>query len=284
MADPPSVVVDAHIHLWDTSRFDLTWLADVPELADRYTPDDLRGAIGDLPVGGAVAVQAGESAEEATWLLGAVTRTDPDALPCRAVLQYAPATTGWLGAVHTAVDGGLPAGIRLPIHRRAADWRDLHGLDVLLRGLEAHGLVLELLLRPDQIAVVGELAADHPRLEVVLCHLGLGPAAPSAEWRSALTTVAARANVSAKISGLFSPHGVAGSADTGPRAAVAAAMDLFGPDRLMFGSDWPMSTRVGGYSEVFERTALTLPDLTTAQSAAFWGHTAEHLYGADAAR
>jgi L-fuconolactonase len=61
-------------------------------------------------------------------------------------------------------------------------------------------------------------------------------------------------------------------------------MDLLGPDRLLFGSDWPMSTRVGSYSDVVERTALALPDLTEVEAAAVWRHTAERLYDAGAAR
>ena len=286
MAELPSAIVDAHIHLWDTSRFELPWLADVPELAVRYAPSDLRAAIGDLPVRGTVAVQAGESTEEASWLLDAVTRAEAGGATARVVVQYAPSTTGWLGVAQSAVNrfGELPAGVRVPVHRRAPDWTALQGLDVLLAGLDAHGMVLELLLRPDQIAIVDELAAEYPRLDVVLCHLGLAAAAPTAEWRAAFARVAARPNVSAKISGLFSPRSVLGGSDAGPRTAIAAAMDLLGPDRLLFGSDWPMSTRVGSYSDVVERTALAIPDLTEVEAAAVWRHTAERLYDAGAAR
>lgn len=280
MSDSPSSLVDAHVHLWDTSRFELAWLANVPALAARYTADDLRAAGGDLPVAGAVAVQAGESAEEAEWLFGAVTGAESDALPARVVLQYAPAASGWLGAVQSAVDefGTLPAGIRLPIHRRAADWRDLEGLGALLDGLEEHGMALELLLRPDQLAVVHDLAIEHPRLDIVLCHLGLGTAAPTPEWRAALTTLMSTPNVAAKVSGLFSP-GTLGEADARIRDAIAEAMNALGPSRLMFGSDWPMSTRVGAYGDIVERTALALPELATAESAAIWRRTAERIYG-----
>lgn len=267
---------DAHVHLWDTSRFELPWLAAVPELAPRYTAADLRAAIGDVPVGGAVTVQAGESAAEAAWLMG-----ETDARSTRVVLQYAPSASGWLGAVHPVVDQlrRLPAGVRLPVHRRAADWTDLEGLGALLAEMEKRGLVLELLLRPDQLAVVDELAARHPRLPVVLCHLGLATAAPTPDWRASLARLARRATVRAKVSGLFSSPGTAGGDAPRVRDAVSAAMDALGPRRLMFGSDWPMSTRVGPYAEVVERTALSFPELSRDEATAIWRRNAEDVYG-----
>jgi L-fuconolactonase len=281
MTDTPSSILDAHVHLWDTSRFELPWLAGVPELNHRYTARDLRAAIGEAPVAAAVAVQAGETAEEAAWLFDAASEVQHGGLSSRVVLQHAPAASGWLGTVHSVVDGLgiLPAGVRLPIHRRAADWTDLEGLDTLLGGLEQRGLVLELLLRPDQIPVIHELAAAHPRLDIVLCHLGLSTAESRPEWRTALKMLTSRSNVSAKVSGLFSPQGTAADADSRARDAIAQAADALGPDRLMFGSDWPMSTRAGTYADVVERTALILPALTSEESAAIWRETAERIYG-----
>jgi L-fuconolactonase len=282
MADLPYSIVDAHTHLWDTGRFELSWLADVPELSSRYEAGDLRSAIATLPVGAAIAVQAGESAGEAAWLLGDDTGASATgALPTRVVLQYAPAPIGWLGAVHDVATAGglLSAGIRIPLHRRSADWTDLEGLGALLCGLEEHGMVLELLLRPDQITVVPDLAAAHPQLDIVLCHLGLSTGEPTREWRAALATVTGRPNVSAKISGIFSPRGTPRDGDARPRAAVAEAVAALGPDRLLFGSDWPMSTRVGSYAEVVERTMLLLPELTREESAAVWCGTADRIYG-----
>jgi L-fuconolactonase len=282
MADLPHSIVDAHIHLWDTSRFELPWLAAVPELAPRYEAGDLCAVAATLPVRGAVAVQAGESAEEAAWLLGDDTgAAGPGALPTQVVLQYAPAVEGWLGAVHDVATerGPMPAGVRIPLHRRKADWTDLEGLTALLGGLEERGMVLELLLRPDQVAAVPDLSAAHPRLDIVLCHLGLSTAEPTPEWCAALAALADRPNVSAKISGLFVPRGTPQGGQTRPKEAVSEALGALGPDRLMFGSDWPMSTRVGTYADIVEGTTQLLPPLTREESAAIWSGTAERVYG-----
>lgn len=278
MTDTPTAIVDAHVHLWDTTRFALPWLAHVPELAARYTARDLVEATGDLPVRGAVAVQAGDSAAEAAWLFDATDVDAPGQVPLRPVLQYAPTGDGWLGAVQSAVNQvGLPAGVRLPVHRHGSDWTDLEGLDALVRRLEDEGLVLELLVRPDQVAVIHGFAGAHPRLHIVLCHLGLGPVAPTAEWRSAISRLRSASNVFAKVSGLFSPGETTGR-DVAARDAVRTAFEALGPARLMFGSDWPMSTRAGTYSEILERTSRLLPELSSAESDAIWGRTATHLY------
>jgi L-fuconolactonase len=284
MPEPAASILDAHVHLWDTRRFELAWLSNVPRLAARYSADDLGVAMGDVPVTGAVAVQAGESAAEAEWL------TDISAgshrLPSHVVLQYTPAAGAWLGTVQAAVDrsGMLPAGVRLPVHRRSADWTGLEGFAPLATRLEEEGIVLELLLRPDQIAVVRDLAVRHPRLQIVLCHLGLGSHEPTIQWRAALADLAGSSNVSAKISGLFARQGTPSEVDAGVRSAVAAAMETIGADRLMFGSDWPMSTLVGDYAEIVDRTAGTLRDLTADESSAVWRRTAERIYAPAARR
>ncbi len=124
MTDPPQSIIDAHVHLWDTSRFDLPWLADVPELSTRYEAGDLRAAVGKAPVQELVAVQAGESAVEAAWLLGEDTgASGVGAFSTRVVLQYEPSRKGWLGAVHSVAADRLAriAGIRIPLHGRPAD-------------------------------------------------------------------------------------------------------------------------------------------------------------------
>ncbi len=80
----------------------------------------------------------------------------------------------------------------------------------------------------------------------------------------------------AKLSGLHT----AGPEDAGRVATIArTAVDLLGPERLLFGSDWPMSARVAPYAEIVARTARALPALDDGATAAVWSGTAERLYG-----
>ena len=100
--------------------------------------------------------------------------------------------------------------------------------------------MLELLLRAEQLPAAAALAARHPGLRIVLCHLGI-----SAERL---------------------------------RTAVGHAVEVFGAGRVMFGSDWPVSARFAGYREVVERTDAALPRLTDAERREFWADTAARLY------
>lgn len=266
--------IDAHVHLWDTRVFPLPWLAPDGQLAQVYRRDDLVAASG-CPPSAVIAVQAGGSQTEAAWLLELARRDDG---PCvRVVAQHSPGPDSPNGALPLLDEppSSPLAGVRIPVHRLDEDWTDLDGLDAVARHLERSGRVLEVLLRPDQVGAIEVVAARFPKLSIVLCHLGLGSAVPDLRWRQVLGRVAASPRVFAKISGLFgSSHGVEAA-----RGAIQFAMDQFGPDRLLFGSDWPMCARYRSYSDVLELTADALGRLTSTESDAVWRGTATRLYG-----
>lgn len=277
-----SEVVDAHVHLWDTSAVRVSWFRDDLGLPARVGPEDLAGAVATspVPVRAAVAVQAADTEGEARWLAREAAARGP--LPGPVVLQY-DARPGddaaWAGMAQPLVDEGVPvAGVRLAAPGGAADLSDVAGLDALCDGLAATGRVLEALVRPDQLPAVAALARRHPGLDVVVCHLGLGTADPDGPWRDALRDLKAHPRVHAKLSGI---HTTAPGDDARVAAAARVAVDLLGPDRLLFGSDWPMSARVAPYAEVVERTARALPPLGDTAAQAVWAATAVRLYGVD---
>jgi L-fuconolactonase len=272
-------LVDAHVHLWDTSATRISWFRDDLGLPRRVGPGDLARAVGTSPAGvrAAVAVQAADTEAEARWLARQAGAHGP--LPGPVVLQY-DARPGdpdaWAGMAQPVIDDGVPvAGLRLAVPGGAADLSDVAGLDRLCEGLAATGRVLETLVRPSQLAAVAALATRHPALDVVVCHLGLGAGDPGTAWRGALAGLAARPRVHAKVSGLLTPAG-----DDAARSAfvVRAAVDLLGAERLLFGSDWPMSARVAPYAEIVARTARALPALEEAAASALWSGTATRLY------
>ncbi|MGF0115207.1 amidohydrolase family protein [Promicromonospora sp. Marseille-Q5078] len=277
-------LVDAHVHLWDTGATRISWFRDDLGLPPRVGPEDLAAAVATapVPVRAAVAVQAADTEQEARWLAGQAAEHGP--LPGPLVLQYdaRPDVPGaWAGTAQAVIDdsaavGTRVAGIRLAVPGGAADLSDVAGLDALCDGLAATGRVLETLVRPEQLPAVAALAARHPDLDVVVCHLGLGRGAPDRSWRAALAELAARARAHAKLSGL---HAAAPDDAARVATAVRAAVDLLGPDRLLFGSDWPMSARVAPYAETVARTARALPRLDDAAAVAVWHGTGARLYG-----
>ncbi|MDW4574222.1 amidohydrolase family protein [Microbacterium sp. M3] len=283
-------VVDAHVHLWDVDAVPLSWWRPDLGLPRAALLDDLLAVTRMAPsrVARAIAVQAADTAEEAEWLAGTAAASP---FLGAVVLQYDARTdaAAWAGMAQPVIDrteaGDIRAeaghirarvgGIRLATPTGAPDFGDVPGLESLARGLGASGRVLELLIRSEQLPAAADLAARHPALAVVVCHLALNGEAPDAEWRAVLAAFARQPNARAKVSGLV--RGGNGD-DARVRTALAHAFEVLGPERLMFGSDWPVSARFAGYGEVLERTAAALPALGADESQAFWAGTANGCY------
>jgi L-fuconolactonase len=215
----------------------------------------------------AIAVQAGDTLAEMLWLRE-VAAVDP--LVRAAVLQYVPGRDGWAGLA-TSVLNEQVRGIRVATPGGAADLSDVPGLEPLCSGAGATGRVVEFLVRPAQLDAVAQVAARHPGTRFVLCHLGLGAAEPTPEWQESLRRVAAEPNTAAKFSGLATTPG-----DHERLSALAAtAFEAFGAQRLMFGSDWPMSARVESHAQLVDDVAVAWG----ARPDALWGATATEVYG-----
>ncbi|MGF6822033.1 L-fuconolactonase [Microbacterium sp. ZKA21] len=259
-------IVDAHIHLWDRTRHPLTWFRDDMGLAPRVTAADFEA---EAAVDAAIAVQAADTLDEAAWLAAQAARSR---MLSRIVLQYSAAQGVWAGASAPAL-GPSVAGLRAAIPQCAADLSDVAGLDALADGLTRTDRILEFLIRPEQLAGVAVFADRHPELRIVLCHLGLGNSAPTAPWRSDLLELAQRGNVHAKISGVVGTR-----TDRERRVIADAALEAFGPERLMFGSDWPMSARHLSHAEAVAATARMLSGLGPDDAAAVWHGTADRVY------
>ncbi|MFC4137761.1 MULTISPECIES: amidohydrolase [unclassified Microbacterium] len=257
-------IVDAHVHVWDVDAFPIPWFREDLGLPRTSSPEAFRAEALPRGVSAGMAVQVADSVEEARWLTAV---TSADEVLTRAVLQYEPAPGRALGA--TAVEGAAFYGIRAAVPQFAADLSDVPGLDDLADALGTAGRVLELLIRPEQLEGAAALARRHPVTPIVLCHLGLGHGAATETWRSGLAAFAAAGNAHAKFSGLLSPT----RTDAELSALARTARGLFGADRLMFGSDWPMSARTHTYAEVIDAVSRAMPD-----TPAFWSGTAERLY------
>src|SRR5262245_48256897 len=152
----------------------------------------------------------------------------------------------------------------------------LEGLQILA----TRGLAFDYVgISPRHLAHVPVFARRVPDLRIVIDHLGKPPIAGGEwePWSSLLAHAARMPNVFAKVSGLD-----AGKAELWTAAAIAPyidrALELFGPERLMFGSDWPVATLRGGYSKVWRETNLALAGLSRAERDQILGGTAIAFY------
>jgi L-fuconolactonase len=145
-----------------------------------------------------------------------------------------------------------------------------------------HGLVFDALVRPRHLPHIEELARRRPELRIVIDHAAKPPLADGAleGWRAALARIAALPNVVCKLSGLLTEAGPRpAEAEATIAAAVEALLDLFGPDRLMWGSDWPVVELAGDYAG-WLALARGLTDRAGAVGqAAIFETTASRVYG-----
>jgi len=251
------VIVDSHQHFWNLEREPMPWMGPAhAAIARTFEPADLRPLLDECRIDSTILVQA--------------TCTDADT---DAMFEQADANA-WIGAVTAWVDLTSSRRARARLDRLAQrpklrgirhlihEENDPHWIlreDVLdgIALLEDRGLVLELVcVYPRHLGDVPELAQRFPDLTLVIDHLGKPPLLTErmADWTTLVRRAAAHGNVAAKISGLNTVLTSSRWTGSDMRDAVEVAVDCFGPDRLMWGSDWPYSLLNGDYGKVWRET------------------------------
>lgn len=230
-------LIDSHVHVWDPALKNYSWLSG--ELDRAYLPDDYRD--GATQTTGVIMVEAGadDGLVEARW----VASLDwPDLL---GIVAQAPLELG--DRVSDRLDRlqelGKVVGIRRQLQDDPIAFFEHPGLLDGLRMLPARGLPYDACIVHEQLAALTELLSKVPDLPVVLDHLGKPPVAAGDDgtWARNLAALAALPQVCMKLSGI-APEG---SADRPVREQAKSwlltALELFGPERCMIGSDWPVS-------------------------------------------
>jgi len=255
-------IVDAHMHLWDPGRVALAWL--LPEhapIARPFGPADLEPLLEATGVRRGILVQVACAYEDTEFMLELARDRDwVAALVVWLPLLSPEQTAARLGEL---ADEPKVRGIRHLIHDEAdPHWILQEQVLESLQLVEDHGLVLELpVVWPRHLADVPRLAETFPRLTVVIDHLGKPPLdGDLADWSAALGRAAAHPNVVAKVSGLNTATARADWDATTFAPAVEFALDAFGRERLMCGSDWPMALMNGDYERVWRETRAVVDD------------------------
>lgn len=273
--------IDAHLHLWELGDGHYSWLG--PQHGGLYrshTAAEAREALASEGVGKAILVQADDSAADTAFMLA-----QADANP------WIAGVVGWIPLEDPAgaervldrwLANGRFCGVRTLIHDDPrATVLELPAVRTSLRLLADAGLPFDVPdAFPRHLGQVAALATDLPELTLVVDHLGKPPRAGSVTdmdlWAVQLRAVAALPNTVAKVSGLFT----AGAPFTA--AALAPVWDLaleaFGPERLMFGGDWPVSNLGAPYADTAGVLAGLIDSLSPTEAAAVWAGTAQRVY------
>ncbi|MFT3998162.1 MAG: amidohydrolase family protein [Asticcacaulis sp.] len=277
------MLIDAHIHLWRVGKNGFEWpTPDLAPIHRDFAPADIRAAAGQA-LSGVVAVQSQPSEADTAWLLWLAERQ-----------PLIHGVVGWTDLA--APDAGLR------IAEAAANPR-LRGLRPMLQNLEddgwilrpevapalaamqTHGLVFDALVHTRHLAAICRVAELYPDLRIVIDHAAKPPIATQRErpeetlkWFEAITAAAQYPSIVCKLSGLFTEM----SPDQPPEAAdpfIAHLLEVFGPDRLLFGSDWPVVNLRGDWSGWHSYLTRKLSALTPTQRDAIFAFNAIKTYG-----
>ena len=271
---------DAHVHFWDPDERHHDWLDTAPALRRRFGPEDLDA--GRHTLTGALFVQADcradEALDEVRWV-AELAASDP---VVRGIVAYTPVHLGDRARAHlrALTDTPLVVGVRHLLQGNPvatlSDPKLLEGLQLL----PEFGLVFDLCATQGQMPAVVALVRACPETSFVLDHLGKPPIAAGQldPWRSHLSALADCPNTFCKLSGLTTEARL----DWTPadlRPYLNHALEVFGPDRCMYGSDWPVATLRTSYEAWADLVLDLISDLPPDDCASVLSGTATRVYG-----
>ncbi len=275
------MIVDAHQHVWDLDAADYPWL--VPEYGPLYRtfqPEELVPQLARAGVDRTVLVQAADSEADTRHMLGVATR-----------FAYVAGVVGWVPL--TRPDDAARAldelqrhpvvkGIRHLIHVEAdPDWLLQPSVIESLQLLADRDLTFEIpAVLPRHLEHVPVLAELVPGLRIAIDHLAKPPIKEKGwePWATLMRRAAEGPNVYAKVSGLNTAADFEAWTADDLQPYVDHAVAWFGPNRLMFGSDWPVAILAGDYQKVWDATLQVLAGGSEADRAAILGGTANAFY------
>jgi L-fuconolactonase len=272
--------IDSHQHFWRYSAEEYPWIGPGMEcLARDHLPAELAAVAAESGIGRTVAVQARQSLEETHWLL---ELADEQPLIAGVVGWVDLRSPGVVAELARFADRPRLVGVRHVVQDEP-DPRFLLG-EAFVRGLRTlrqFGLTYDLLVYPQQLPAAIEIARLLPEQPFVLDHLAKPQikAGDIEEWRRDIRALAGRPNVCCKVSGLVTEAAWKRwqRADFAPY--LEAVLEAFGPERLMFGSDWPVCLLSAEYREVVGIVEDLFARLTPGERSAVWGGTAARFYG-----
>ncbi len=272
--------IDSHQHFWHYNPNEHVWMTDEMKLLKHdYLPEDLKPRLDRAGIHGTVAVQARQSLQETDWLLELADQHD-----------FIKGVVGWVDLRSPQVREQLRGyarrpklrGVRHVVHDEPDDRFML--LPEFLRGLallEEFNLTYDLLLFPKHLPVATEVVAQFPRQRFVLDHIAkpLIKTQAFGPWDQDLRAMARFDNVWCKVSGMVTEAAWGQWKLADFKRYLDVVFDCFGPERLMFGSDWPVCTLAAQYAEVVLIVQDYIRGLSVEAQDRIFGGNAVEFYG-----
>lgn len=275
-------LVDSHVHLWQPGKLEYPWLASVPSLNRPFLPADFVAASTSAGVEKIIFVEAGaaatENLAEVKWI-SELAKQEPRVKGIVANVSLERGTV----QDELGVLAGQPLvkGVRRLLQGEAETEFCLRPKFMAgVRLLAEHGFTFDLCTRRDQLPAVTELVRRIPEVQFVLDHCGK-PNIRQQErepWGAHLKALAALPNVVCKISGLVTEADQECWQSGDLEWYVKWALEVFGFDRVMFGSDWPVLTLAANYERWLDYVSGFVAGATDAERRKFFQTNAERIY------
>ena len=276
------MIVDAHHHFWDPAVAEYPWLTDeFARIRRRFAPEDLAPELAAAGVESTVLVQTRASLDETLGFLdlagrsafvrgviGWVDLTDAGVADILAELRAGPGGDRLVGIRHQVHDEPDAAWLARPEVRRG------------IRAVGEAGLVYDLLVRARELPAALELGRSLPHVRFVVDHMAKPPIAERSPepWSTLVGGFASLDNVACKVSGLVTEADWSTWRVQDFRPYVERALEVFGADRLLFGSDWPVCLLAADYAQVLDATRKVMDGLSASEQAGVFGDSARAIY------
>lgn len=276
------MIVDSHVHFWQIARGDYDWMMgpgteDLAPIKRDFGAADLRPLIQEAGVDRVILVQAAAAVAESEFLLQQAEATPEVAGVVGWVAMDTPQAPADLERLAANL---LFKGVRPMIHDIPdPDWMLQPVLNDAFQVIQKLDLAFDCLVRPAHLANLLTLLKRHPDLRAVICH-GAKPeivAGAFDDWAEAMSRLATETGAFCKLSGLITEAGTDWSTE-GLRPYVDHLLAVFGPERLIWGSDWPVLSLTAGYGDWWQAVGTLLAGLTEAQRAQVLGDNARRVY------
>lgn len=270
--------IDSHQHFWRYTAQDYPWMDESMGVLRRdFLPQDLRRLLDAAGLDGCVAVQAQETHSETRWLLELAEQH-----------EWIRGVVGWVDPSSARIEADLAAiahprlvGVRAVLQAKPDGFSGTPEFRNGMRAIGKTSLVYDVLVYARQLRKALELCEAFPSQSFVLDHFGKPDVRNGgfASWRRDLRDLAALPHVCCKVSGLATEADWRAWDESDLRRYFEAAADAFGPDRLMFGSDWPVALCAIRYDRWSGLVAAWTAGWSASERASLFGGAARRVYG-----
>ena len=273
-------MIDAHQHFWQLGRFDYSWLdaAELSVIRRDYLPEHLKPKIDKAGITQTIFVQTQHNTDENRWVLdlakqhdwiaGVVGWVDLASPDCESQLAEFKDHPKFVGIRHVTQDE--------PDDNFIVNERVLNGLRIL----ERHSVPFDLLFYVKHLHHAKTLGKKLPNLPMVIDHLSKPEIKKQNfdPWKKDLLAAAEFPNVFCKLSGMVTEADWNNWKPADLKPYVETAIDAFGPQRCMFGSDWPVCELAASYQQVVSTLSEIVGSISDTEKQQIFGETAKSFY------